>query len=857
MQLDWMPQPAPRSNARFLLHVWTNKGPRMAHETSPLRPVYFRDLPARCEGEILQLSEDREIKTLSIDSRKSHSAEGELFFAIAGERHDGHQFVGELYRSGIRQFVIEKPMDVRAFPAGNFFKTSSSIGALQSLAAHHRTQFNFPVIGITGSNGKTIIKEWLYQLLSREFTIVKNPGSYNSQVGVPLSVWQMHPHHDLGIFEAGISRPGEMVRLAAVIRPTIGVFTNIGSAHDEGFVSAQQKIEEKAMLFRESQTVIACADHLDIVSVLKQQKIKTFLWGQSAQADLRVSFSPDGLVHLKLQRAFLTEHISREQHWFRLPFQDGASRENTLHCIALMMYLKINPDTIQERLDQLRSVPMRLNMKQGINNCRIIDDTYNNDLGGLQMSVDFLAGQQGKMKTLILSDILQSGLKDADLVKRISEMVGNQGIGKFIGIGPVLTANAAQFEIESRFYRTTADFLRDVNWDDFQNEIILVKGARAFALEKVVQRLQKKIHGTVMEINLDALAHNLNFFKSRLKPQTKVMVMVKAFAYGSGSVEVANLMQYHRVDYLGVAYADEGVLLRDNHITTPIMVMNPAEESFDLMLEKDLEPEIYSLRILKIYTAFLRGRAGKIHLKVDTGMHRLGFEEGDLQEVIGILKGNPNLEVVSVFSHLAGSDDPALDSFSEEQANRFIVLASRLKGELGIDPVLHLLNSSGILRLPQFQFDMVRLGIGLYGIDPSQRVSEHLRPAATLKTIVSQVRRVKAGSTIGYGRKGLAKQEMSVATLAIGYADGFSRAFSQGKGEVLIHGKRAPVVGNVCMDMTMVDVTGMDVREGDEIIIFGNEPSLFELAGRINTIPYEILTSTSERVKRVFTAESI
>lgn len=825
---------------------------------SPIPPnLCFHDLPSLCPGEIVQLVKDTAIRYLMIDSRKSYVRSDALFFAIKGDRNDGHAFISTLYQSGLRNFVIERNIDLRDFPDGNFFISKSAIGVLQAIAAHHRTNFKIPIVGITGSNGKTIIKEWLYQLLSRDFAIVKNPGSYNSQVGVPISVWQMQSNHNLAVFEAGISKPGEMERLEVIIKPTIGLFTNIGTAHDEGFGSAQKKIEEKVKLFQHSKVVIACADHAGVVTALKKMNIKTFTWGHSVHADIHVSYANDNRVHLKLQRPIQTEHTSRDQHWYRLPFSDAASRENLLHCLALMIFLKIDPETIQERLDQLRAVPMRLQLKQGINNCRVIDDTYNNDFGGLQMSLHFLSGQQAKKKTLIMSDILESGLTGEELMTRLKDLITTHDLTRLIAIGPIMKAHASWFDLPSNFYSTTEEFLLHANWEEFNNEVILVKGARKFQFEKIVQRLQKKIHGTVMEIDLDALACNLNAFRSRLHAQTKIMVMVKAFAYGSGSVEVANLMQYHRADYLGVAYADEGVQLRDSHISTPIMVMNPSEEAFETLLAKNLEPEIYSLKILQQFVGFLDGRSCKIHVKLDTGMHRLGFEEQDLGELIRILNRNPNLKVATIFSHLAGSDEATLDDFSKEQAERFLTMATTLKNELHIAPLLHLLNSSGILRLPQFQLDMVRLGIGLYGVDPSNQFTGFLKPAATLKTVISQIKKVKVGETIGYGRRGKVEHDMTIATVAIGYADGYSRAFSQGKGFMMVGNKLAPVVGNVCMDMTMVNITDIKANEGDEVVLFGPGMPLQEVAGWIDTIPYEMLTSTSERVKRVFIAESI
>ena len=523
----------------------------------------------------------------------------------------------------------------------------------------------------------------------------------------------------------------------------------------------------------------------------------------------------------------------------------------------MLLYLGYDVSKLQERIDQLKSVPMRLQLKQGINNCQLIDDTYNNDLGGLQISLDFLKGQHRKKKTLILSDILQSGLNEIELVQKINEMTVKSGVTSFFGVGPFLMKHKSLIKIPATFYSTTDELLSLVDRENFQNEVVLVKGARVFQFEKIVKHLQRKIHGTVMEIDLDAMVHNLNYVKSGLATGTKLMVMVKAFAYGSGSIEVANLLQYHKADYLGVAYADEGVDLRKNQIVLPIMVMNPSEDSFDALLEYDLQPEVYNFKILQSLVDFLQGRNCKIHLKLDTGMHRLGFEEAELQIMIRILKANPNLEVVSIFSHLAGADEAGHDDFSREQASEFLKMAQRIKDELHINPLLHLLNSPGILRFKEFQLDMVRLGIGLYGVNPTAIPDMNLKPVATLKTIISQIKKVKAGSTVGYGRKGKAQQDIVVATIAIGYADGFSRAFSLGKGLVLINGKKALVLGNVCMDMTMIDITGIEAKEGDEVIVFGKGLPIQEVAKQINTIPYEILTSTSERVKRVFFAESI
>ncbi len=809
--------------------------------------ITFKDLSGITNGIVIQLALNRSINHLIIDSRKAVTKEDSLFFAIKGDRHDGHLFISSLYESGMRQFVIEKEIDVKDFPQGNFLKVASSVEALQNIAAYHRSQFQIPVIGVTGSNGKTIIKEWLYQLLSKDKKVVKNPGSYNSQIGVPLSVWQMEAHHEIGIFEAGISKVGEMERLSNVIQPTIGIFTNIGTAHDEGFVNQMQKMEEKSKLFFNSEIVLVSARYPEVINVLREKNIPLLVW--SIKGNNGVVHAPY-TVSLKWKDRNLTSS-------FRLPFDDAASRENVIHCIVLLLYLGLDLHVIQDRIDQLKAVPMRLQMKQGINNCQLIDDTYNNDLGGLQISLDFLTGQHRKKKTLIISDILQSGLEEIKLVQQINDLAVKGGISYLIGVGPVLYKHQHVISIPAIFFLTTTELLKAIDWDHFQNEVVLVKGARVFQFEKIVNQLQRKIHGTVMEIDLNALVNNLNYVKSCLNATTKLMVMVKAFAYGSGSVEVASLLQYHKVDYLGVAYADEGVDLRKNQISLPIMVMNPSEDSFETLLDHTLQPEIYSFKILNSLVRFLEGRSCIIHLKLDTGMHRLGFEEIEIDSLIRILASHPNLNIASIFSHLAGADGPEHDEFTQEQAATFLRMAENIKSELRINPLLHLLNSSGILRHNEMQLNMVRLGIGLYGVNPTSQSDSNLKPVASLKTIISQIKKVKTGSTVGYGRKGKVKKDTTVATIAIGYADGFSRAFSQGKGVVIINGQKAPVLGNVCMDMTMIDITGIDAKEGDEVIIFGKGLPIQEVAQQINTIPYEILTNTSERVKRVFFAESI
>lgn len=809
--------------------------------------LLFSHLKDITGGSVLQLSADKRIDDLIIDSRKAIISDGSVFFAIKGSHHNGHAYIDALYKNGIRQFIVESNIDITNYADANFIQVKSSIDALQKIAAHHRGSFSVPVIGITGSNGKTTVKEWLYQLLSKHYTVVKNPGSYNSQIGVPLSVWQMQPYHTLGIFEAGISQPGEMQKLEQIIKPTLGVFTTLGTAHDENFRSAEQKIEEKIKLFRHAEVVICCADHEIVINQLRAAGISLLTWGYSDAADVRVAKKDEGFSIAWNDKSL---NIS-------LPFSDVASVENALHCLTILLYLSTDSSTIQQGLSSLRSVPMRLELKEGVNQNQLIDDAYNNDLGGLQISLDLLINQNQKAKkTLILSDILQSGMNENQLTDRIAQLVNTSGVNKFVGIGKTLSKYKEKIKPAAQFYQSTEEFLTSFNPDSFNQEIILIKGARKFEFERIIKRLQRRVHGTVMEVDLSALVHNLNYFKSKLKPTTKLMVMVKALAYGSGSIEVANVLQYHKIDYLGVAYADEGVELRKNNIHIPVMVMNPTEEGFHSMINFNLEPELYSIKILTAFISFLNGRKWNVHLKIDTGMHRLGFDESEITELINFLRANQNIQVASIFTHLSGSDEARLDDFSREQIKSFKQISARISEAIGYTPILHALNTPGILRFPEFQFDMVRLGIGLYGVDPTTE-KHALKPVNTLKTLISQVRTLKAGETVGYGRKGKAINDMQIGTIAIGYADGYSRAFSAGVGEVLVNGKRARVVGNVCMDMTMVDLTGIEAQEGDEVVIFGPGLSVDEVAGKINTIPYEILTNTSERVKRVFVTESI
>lgn len=808
------------------------------------------------------LSENNSVRNLLIDSRKISNAETSLFFAIKGERNDGHLFIPDLYEKGLRAFVVSAlPGNISSMPHASFILVEDTLKALQELAAHHRRAFQIPVIGITGSNGKTIVKEWLFQLMREDKNIVRSPKSFNSQVGVPLSVWQISEENNLAIFEAGISKPGEMKLLNTIVHPTIGLITNIGQAHDENFENQKQKLTEKLKLFREAETIIYCKDYLLIQEEITTNKhfadLKLFSWSRKAKADLLVGRITKAATDTEIQAVFNNDFIK-----INIPFTDEASIENAIHCWALMLSMGYDNGVITERMKLLSPVAMRLELKEGINNCSIINDSYNSDLGSLGIALDFLNQQkQHPKKTLILSDILQSGKDAENLYAEVAELIHKKGISRLIGIGEAISKQAKLFNIEKSFYNSTTEFLQQFNNSLFRDETILLKGARAFGFEAISKAIQQKAHETVLEINLNAIVHNLNYFRSRIKADTKIMAMVKAFSYGSGSFEIANILQFHRVDYLAVAYADEGIELRKAGITMPIMVMNPEEQSYDAMIQYNLEPEIYSFRVLSLFEETLKRSDKKlaqpiaIHIKLDTGMHRLGFEEEDMNELIVKIKNNKNLEIRSIFSHLAASDEPEHDDFTWQQIKRLTAMSDQIAQHFPNPILKHILNSAGITRFPDAQFNMVRLGIGLYGIGANAAEQTQLQNVSTLKTSISQIKSIPLGETIGYSRKGVPTRDIQIATVPIGYADGLSRKLSNGKGKMIVKGKPAPIVGNVCMDMCMIDITDIKANENDEVIVFGESYPIVEVAKDVGTIPYEILTNVSRRVKRIYYQE--
>lgn len=797
------------------------------------------------------------INYILTDSRKLISPEHSLFFAITGQRHNGHDFIPELYAKGVRNFIVsEYPEDKGRYPGSNLLLVRNALQALQQLAAFHRRKYPLKVIGITGSNGKTIVKEWLFQLMREDQVIVRSPKSYNSQLGVPMSVLQIKPSHTLGIFEAGISEPGEMEKLETIILPEIGIFTNIGQAHSENFASIEQKVREKLLLFRNADTLIYSKDYQVLHEEAKKTGIKTFTWSRKMNADLLIGKVTAENGETEIQGIFRNDFLR-----IRIPFTDEASIENAINCWTTLLYLGYSNDTIASRMMMLSPVAMRLELKEGINNCSIINDSYNSDLGSLSIALDFLNQQkQHEKKTLILSDILQSGKDEEKLYQEVADLLAKKGINRLIGIGSAITRQAENFHLEKSFYESTEDFLLSYNSSFFRDETILLKGARSFGFEEISKLLQQKAHETVLEINLNALVHNLNFYRSRLRPGVKVMGMVKAFSYGSGSFEIANALQFHNIDYLAVAYADEGVELRKAGINIPIMVMNPEEQSYESMISYQLEPEIFSFRILNLFNDAIRRNAKKevlvpVHIKLDTGMHRLGFEEDDINELIVRIRNSKNIQVKSIFTHLVASDEEEHDDFTRLQIARFQKMCDMIRSHFNYPIMRHVLNSGGISRFPDAQMEMVRLGIGMYGVSPNPSETTQLQNVSTLKTTISQIKFIKEGETIGYSRKGTTSKNTTIATVPIGYADGLSRRLGNGRGKMYVNGQPAAIIGNVCMDMCMLDITDIKANEGDEVLVFGEIHPITEVAKEMGTIAYEVLTNVSRRVKRVYYQE--
>lgn len=831
----------------------------------------IQDIAKIVRGEALLLYTNEAIEHILIDSRRVVLPQSSLFFALVSTRRNAHQYISELIERGVRNFVVsEKPVNTLLAKA-NFLLVPNTLKALQQLSAYHRKQFNIPVIGVTGSNGKTIVKEWLYQLLHQQYNIIRSPKSYNSQVGVPLSVWNMKATHELAIFEAGISMPGEMEKLQPIIEPTIGVLTHIGEAHDESFTSPQQKLAEKCKLFYTADVLIYEKDALDYIDVheylttkaqqwIKQKPTQLFCWSRiDENADIYIIEEKKNIANTILQLKYKKEIFVLD-----IPFIDKASVDNIITCISVLAYLQKEISYIISAVKYIQPVEMRLELKQGINNCSIINDSYSSDLSSLRIALDFLQQQhQHTHKTVILSDILESGIAADILYEAIAKELQQHNIHKIIGIGSSINQHAhifiKEYKLNAQFFESIHDFLSYYPFSQFKDETILLKGARIFAFEQIEERLIKQIHQTELEINLSAIVHNLKAYQQHIKPGIKTMAMVKAFSYGSGSAEIANVLQFHKVDYLAVAYVDEGIELRKAGIRLPIMVLNADKSSFEAVIQYNLEPEIYSFNILNAFHEYLERQGLQqypVHIKLDTGMHRLGFLSDEVDKLSKQLQSYKTIIVQSVFSHLAASEDEKEDAYTLHQYKLFIQACTIIEKVIGYSFIKHISNSAAIFRFPQLQCDMVRLGIGLYGVDSSNQHQLQLQNVSTLKSTIAQIKKLPAHATVGYNRKGKLLRDSIIAVVRIGYADGLSRRLSNGVGKMYVNGKLAPIIGNVCMDMTMIDITDItNVQEGDEVIVFGKELAVQQIAEWCNTISYEILTSISQRVRRVYFME--
>ena len=793
------------------------------------------------------------------DSRSLCFPEETLFFALRSNRNDGHQYISELYRRGVRCFVVEEvpTQATNQFGDANFLVVSSTLQALQCLAQRHRETFNIPVVGITGSNGKTMVKEWLYQLLSPQMVITRSPRSYNSQIGVPLSVWLLNSHSQLGVFEAGISQKGEMQALHNIIRPTIAVLTNIGSAHEENFSSAEEKCREKLRLFKGAQVMVYNADDEMVTRLLNETEHKgeRLAWSvKNHDAAMRITKIDKQPTHTTIHYIYK----GGEPNCFSLPFRDDASVCNSIICATVGLHLGLDASTLNLRMSKLEPVAMRLEVKEGLNGCTLINDSYNSDINSLNIALDFMnrrPDHNGQKRTLVLSDILQSGLPDKELYQEVSNLAEQRGVQKFIGIGPKICANKACIALPERyFFNSVADFIRSDVFKTLHNEVVLLKGARSFGFDQLTEQMVKKVHETTLEVNLNAMVNNLNYYRSLMHPNTKLVCMIKADGYGAGAVEIAKTLQDHRADYLAVAVADEGATLRRNGITSNIMVMNPEMTAFKTIFDYDLEPEVYSFRLLEalIKAAEKEGITGfPVHIKLDTGMHRLGFDpDKDMPHLIERLHNQNALIPKSVFSHFAGADADEFDAFSQSQFERFDAGSKMLQAAFEHHILRHIDNSAGIEHFPQRQLDMCRLGLGLYGINP--RNNAIINNVSTLRTTILQMREVKAGDTVGYSRRGTIEHNSVIAAIPIGYADGLNRKLGNRNGYCLVNNQPAQYVGNICMDVAMIDVTGIDCHEGDSVEIFGDNLPVTELSNVLQTIPYEVLTGISNRVNRVY-----
>lgn len=807
-------------------------------------------------GGELSGNSDVVVKHLISDSRNISFYPECAFFALVSERNNGHKYIEQLFEKGVRCFIVSENISQNKFKGASFIKVKNTLDALQQLASFHRSQFHIPVIGVTGSNGKTIVKEWLYQLLKNKFTICRSPKSYNSQIGVPLAVWNLQSQHSLGIFEAGISTVKEMHLLENIIKPNIGVFTNLGEAHQEGFKNSEEKLLEKFKLFEHCSTlVIQGLKRHEVPSHISMHEITLISEHDDADIVIKKVVSKNSFSKIEI-------NYKGENHTIEIPFGDKASVQNATTCFGVLMAMRQKPEDVIPLFKNLQAIALRLEIKTGINNSVLINDFYNSDVDSLQIALNHLHQQsRSQKKIVILSDIEQSGQSNEDLYKEISKLLSQYQIQKLIGIGKNISQYANEFSLEKIFFNSTEDFIKEFHSKNlqFNNSTILLKGARSFGFEKISSLLQQKSHDTVLEINLNHLTSNINYYRSLLKPNTQIMCMVKAMGYGSGSSEIAQTLQHLGINYLAVAYADEGVELRNANINLPVMVMSPEPDSLEDIINYNLEPEIYSFRVLEMFCKQLDksgvAEAYPIHLKIDTGMRRLGFEESEIEKLAQTLLKHPQVKIKSVFSHLVGSDNPKLDAFTNSQIKTFEKVCSVLEGKLGYSFLKHICNSGGVSRFKKAHYDMVRLGIGMYGVGINPAEQKKLENVGALKTRISQIRKVSKGQTVGYSRNGKIKSNSIIATIPIGYADGFKRQLGNGKFSVLVNGKACKTVGNICMDMCMIDITKVKCKEGDEVIVFENFSQVQNMAKALGTIAYEVLTGISSRVKRIYVQE--
>lgn len=822
---------------------------------------YFLD---RINSKIFGLKrDDFLVKNLLFDSRKLNIIDGTVFFAIKTLSDNGQKYIAELYFSGIRVFITENlPEDYEKYEDATFVLVDNSIRTMQEFALLKREFFQTPILAITGSNGKTIVKEWIVQLINNNIKVYQSPRSYNSQIGVALSLWNLKRDDELGVIEAGISNKGEMQNLERIIKPQIGIFTNIGDAHQIYFKSLEEKIEEKLILFKDSKTIIYCMDNNQVHNIIQNKfggsNKEILTWGENENAVLRI-------LNIEKNKNYSSIHYiyRSKKYYFTIPFTDKASIENAINAFAACLALNISPEVLAQRTSSLQSLEMRLEIKDGINDNIIINDSYSSDLMSLSLALDFVNQQKDALhKTAILSDITQSfALKD-ELYKEINRLLIENKINTLVGIGEDFIKYKSLLTINNRVFSSTQEFLKEFSVKDFNNQIVLIKGARSFEFERISRLFEKKTHQTVLEINLSSLAHNVNFFKQKLRENVKLMAMVKAHSYGSGSYEIAKSLSKQHTDYLAVAFADEGIELRHNEVDLPIMVLSPQAKDINKLLHYNLEPEIYSLSNLKEfidqkhqYELIGNSQQLYIHIKLDTGMHRLGMESKDIDSLINLLKENPNIKIKSIFSHLAAADNHVFDDFTRKQINVFDTLSVQIINAFNYPILRHIANSAAINRFPEAQFDMVRLGIGMYGIGDSSAQEQELEYVHSLKTHLILKREIEENETVGYSRAFIAKKKMTIGVIPIGYADGLSRQRGNGRGKVLINGCLVPIVGNVCMDMCMLDLSEIDCEENDLVIIFSKEYPIWNIANELNTIPYEILSTISQRVKRVFYQE--